>query len=192
MTVWTPASPGMASGSDVNRLNPRMLPAIGDAAPTIRQPPATMPRRPTCWLVPWWWATAISAPVTIRPIRHSAVATQAEYPMTACSLVTPGIATGVESKARMSVIQGRPSEVTVRRIAVSTSSSAGWIGGQGSSGSPVSSRYAGAYPHCWAVPYVPAYRLLTGLPDEPCPPIHPALDDVLTAIRRTVTSEGRP
>ena len=51
---------------------------------------------------------------------------------------------------------------------------------------------AGAYPHCWAVPYVPAYRLLTGLPDEPCPPIHPALDDVLTAIRRTVTSEGRP
>ena len=51
---------------------------------------------------------------------------------------------------------------------------------------------AGAYPHCWAVPYVPAYRLLTGLPDEPCPPIHPAVDDVLTAIRRTVTSEGRP
>ena len=51
---------------------------------------------------------------------------------------------------------------------------------------------AGAYPHCWAVPYVPAYRLLTGLPDEPCPPIHPALDDVLTAIRRTVTSEGQP
>jgi hypothetical protein len=42
------------------------------------------------------------------------------------------------------------------------------------------------------VPYVPAYRLLTGLPDEPCPPIHPALDDVLTAIRRTVTSEGQP
>src|SRR5450756_2537841 len=74
MTVWTPARPGMASGSEVNRLNPRMLPAIGDAAPTIRQPPATMPRRPTCWLVPWWWATAISAPVTIRPIRHSAVA----------------------------------------------------------------------------------------------------------------------
>jgi hypothetical protein len=51
---------------------------------------------------------------------------------------------------------------------------------------------AGAYPHCWAVPYVPAYRLLTGLPDEPCPPIHPAVDDVLTAIRRTVTSEGQP
>jgi len=45
----------------------------------------------------------------------------------------------------------------------------------------------GAYPHTWHVPYVPAYRLLTGLPGEHCPPIHPAVADVLAAIRCTVT-----
>ena len=46
---------------------------------------------------------------------------------------------------------------------------------------------AGAYPQCWHVPYVPAYRLLTGLPDEPCPATHPAIEDVMTAIRSTVS-----
>ena len=51
---------------------------------------------------------------------------------------------------------------------------------------------AGAYPHCWAVPYVPAYRLLTGLPDEPCPPIHPAVADVLAAIRSAATTVRGP
>jgi hypothetical protein len=45
---------------------------------------------------------------------------------------------------------------------------------------------AGAYPRVWQVPYVPAYRLVTGLPAEDCPAIHPAVDAVLTAIRATV------
>lgn len=47
---------------------------------------------------------------------------------------------------------------------------------------------AGGYPHTWHVPYIPEYRLLTGLPNEDCPPIHPAVADVLAAIRSTVTS----
>jgi len=50
---------------------------------------------------------------------------------------------------------------------------------------------AGAYPHTWHVPYVPTYRLLTGLPGEHCPPIHPAVADVLAAIRSTVTPKGQ-
>jgi len=48
---------------------------------------------------------------------------------------------------------------------------------------------AGAYTQHWAVPYVPEYRLLTGLPDEPRPPLHPAVADVLAEIR-TLTSKG--
>lgn len=48
----------------------------------------------------------------------------------------------------------------------------------------------GVYPHTWHVPYVPEYRLLTGLPNEECPSIHPAVDDVLAAIRTTVTPKG--
>jgi hypothetical protein len=50
---------------------------------------------------------------------------------------------------------------------------------------------AGAYPHTWHVPYVPEYRLLTGFPGEPCPPIHPAVEDVLAAIRSTANPKGR-
>lgn len=50
---------------------------------------------------------------------------------------------------------------------------------------------AGAFPHTWHVPYVPAYRLLTGLPDENPPPVHPGVADVLAAIRCTVTQEGQ-
>lgn len=49
---------------------------------------------------------------------------------------------------------------------------------------------AGAYANTWHVPYVPQYRLLTGLPGEECPAIHPAVDDVLGAIRSTVTPKG--
>ena len=51
---------------------------------------------------------------------------------------------------------------------------------------------AGAYPHTWHVPYVPEYRLLTGLPKEECPPIHPGVEDVLAAIRSTTQPEGDP
>lgn len=47
---------------------------------------------------------------------------------------------------------------------------------------------AGVFSHIWHVPYVPEYRLLTGLPGEPCPPCHPAVDDVLGAIRATITT----
>jgi hypothetical protein len=50
---------------------------------------------------------------------------------------------------------------------------------------------AGAYPAVWHIPYVPEYRLLTGLPSERRPPIHPAVADVLASIRFTVTTEGR-
>jgi hypothetical protein len=46
----------------------------------------------------------------------------------------------------------------------------------------------GVYAHVWPVPYVPEYRLLTRLPDEPCPPTHPAVADVLAAIRAAATS----
>lgn len=46
---------------------------------------------------------------------------------------------------------------------------------------------AGGYPHTWHVPYIPEYRLLTGLPGEDCPPTHPAVADVLAAIRSTLT-----
>jgi hypothetical protein len=49
---------------------------------------------------------------------------------------------------------------------------------------------AGVYQHTWHVPYVPEYRLLTGLPGEECPATHPAVDDVLAAIRTTVTPKG--
>jgi hypothetical protein len=45
---------------------------------------------------------------------------------------------------------------------------------------------AGAYARTWHVPYVPDYRLLTGLAEEQCPPIHPAVEDVLAAIRSIV------
>lgn len=51
---------------------------------------------------------------------------------------------------------------------------------------------AGAYQHTWHVPYVPEYRLLTGLPKEDCPPIHPGVADVLAAIRTTIRPEGDP
>lgn len=49
---------------------------------------------------------------------------------------------------------------------------------------------AGAYPAVWQVPYVPEYRLLTRLPDEPCPPTHPAIVDVLDHIRAVTSPEG--
>lgn len=49
---------------------------------------------------------------------------------------------------------------------------------------------AGVYPHTWHVPYIPEYRLLAGLPNEDCPPMHPAVEDVLAAIRSTVTPRG--
>ncbi len=51
---------------------------------------------------------------------------------------------------------------------------------------------AGAYPHAWHVPYVHEYRLLTGLAKEECPPIHPGVTDVLTAIRTVLAPEGDP
>lgn len=50
----------------------------------------------------------------------------------------------------------------------------------------------GVYAQVWPVPYVPEYRLLTRLPDEPCPPTHPAVSDVLAAIRSTATSGSGP
>lgn len=50
----------------------------------------------------------------------------------------------------------------------------------------------GAYPRTWHVPYVPEYRLLTGLAKEDCPPIHPGVADVLAAIRTTIAPEGDP
>ena len=50
----------------------------------------------------------------------------------------------------------------------------------------------GAYAHSWHVPYVPEYRLLTGLAKEECPPIHPGVEDVLAAIRTTTNPEGDP
>lgn len=50
----------------------------------------------------------------------------------------------------------------------------------------------GVYPHTWHVPYVPEYRLLTGLPGEECAASHPAVDDVLAAIRTTITPKGQP
>lgn len=51
---------------------------------------------------------------------------------------------------------------------------------------------AGAYRHTWHVPYVAEYRLLTGLPKEDCPPIHPGVADVLAAIRTAIRPEGDP
>ena len=51
---------------------------------------------------------------------------------------------------------------------------------------------AGAYLHTWHVPYVPEYRLLTGLAKEDCPPIHPGVEDVLAAIRSTTQPKGDP
>lgn len=50
----------------------------------------------------------------------------------------------------------------------------------------------GVFPHTWHVPYVAEYRLLTGLPGEDCPPIHPAVADVLAAIRSAVSPKGTP
>jgi len=46
----------------------------------------------------------------------------------------------------------------------------------------------GVYTHVWSVPYVPEYRLLTRLPAEPCPPTHPAVADVLAAIRSAASA----
>ncbi len=51
---------------------------------------------------------------------------------------------------------------------------------------------AGAYPDAWHVPYVPEYRLLTGLTKEECPPIHRGVEDVLGAIRSTTQPQGDP
>src|SRR5660398_270201 len=96
MTSWTLVSPGTASGLAVNRLKPRMAPTTDDDAPTTRQPATTPPSRPSWTVSPWWWATAIDAPAMISPIRQTAVAIQALYPMIACNLSTPGMATGVE------------------------------------------------------------------------------------------------
>jgi hypothetical protein len=50
----------------------------------------------------------------------------------------------------------------------------------------------GVYRNTWQVPYVAEYRLLSGLAKEHCPPIHPAIVDVLASIRRTTTPEGDP
>jgi hypothetical protein len=50
----------------------------------------------------------------------------------------------------------------------------------------------GAYPRVWHLPYVEAYRLHGGLPDEPPPPLHPAVDDALTAIRSLLAPKGQP
>lgn len=50
----------------------------------------------------------------------------------------------------------------------------------------------GVYPNTWHLPYIPEYRLLTGLPGDDCPPIHPAVADVLAAIRSTVTPPSTP
>jgi len=50
----------------------------------------------------------------------------------------------------------------------------------------------GVYAHVWPAPYVPEYRLLTRLPAEPCPPTHPAVADVLAAIRSAATSGKGP
>lgn len=49
---------------------------------------------------------------------------------------------------------------------------------------------AGAYPRTWQVPYVAEYRLFTGLTGEGAPPSHPAVEDVLAAIRSTIDSRG--
>ena len=49
---------------------------------------------------------------------------------------------------------------------------------------------AGVYPQSWQVPYVAEYRLLTGLPGEQPPPLHPAVEDVLAAIRLTINPRG--
>jgi hypothetical protein len=46
----------------------------------------------------------------------------------------------------------------------------------------------GVYAHVWPAPYVPEYRLLTRLPAEPCPPTHPAVADVLAAIRSAASA----
>ena len=52
----------------------------------------------------------------------------------------------------------------------------------------------GVYPRLWDVPYVPEYRLLTRLPAEPDPPLHPAVADVLAALRSAacIAQEGQP
>src|SRR5690348_7482432 len=50
---------------------------------------------------------------------------------------------------------------------------------------------AGTYSKVWDIRYVPEYRLLTGLPGETCPPIYPAVADVLAEIRSIITTEGR-
>lgn len=44
----------------------------------------------------------------------------------------------------------------------------------------------GVYPRVWSVPWVPAYRVLTGLPTDACPPIHPAIDRALDGIRAVI------
>lgn len=48
----------------------------------------------------------------------------------------------------------------------------------------------GAYPVTWQIPYVPQYRLLTGLPQEDPPPIHPGVETVLAAIRAAIPPKG--
>jgi hypothetical protein len=49
----------------------------------------------------------------------------------------------------------------------------------------------GIYPRIWDVPYVPEYRLLTGLPGEACPQPHPGVDAALNSIRGAVIARGR-
>ncbi len=46
----------------------------------------------------------------------------------------------------------------------------------------------GAYPRTWQIPYINDYRLLAGLPGEPAPLLHPAVDDVLSAIRTAIST----
>jgi hypothetical protein len=49
---------------------------------------------------------------------------------------------------------------------------------------------AGAYPRTWQVPYVAEYRLFTGISGDDAPPLHPAVEDVVAAIRSTIDSRG--
>jgi hypothetical protein len=48
----------------------------------------------------------------------------------------------------------------------------------------------GLYAHSWHLPYLQQYRLFSGLPGAGLPPPHPAIDDVLTDIRATITREA--
>ena len=50
---------------------------------------------------------------------------------------------------------------------------------------------AGAYAHTWLVPFVPAYRMFSGLPTDLLPATHPALGDALAAIRSLINPKGQ-